>query len=262
MKRASVGTLRVVYDDVGPGEPALLLLPGWCEPRTGFGPLLERAAPRRRTISFDWRGHGESDRPGADFGAADLVENALAVLEASGVRRIVPVSISHAGWIALELRRRLGAGVERLVLLDWIVPDPPPSFLAALEGLREPRRWEETRSRLFSMWLGGSVDPALVRHVRSEMGAHPFEMWARAAREIAAAYAREGRPLATLSELSPPLPTLHLYAQPTEAGYLDAQESFASRNPWIRVTRLEGKTHFPVLETPDAVAEAIEAFLS
>ncbi len=35
----------VAFDDVGEGEPALLMLPGWCSNRTAFRPLLAPASP-------------------------------------------------------------------------------------------------------------------------------------------------------------------------------------------------------------------------
>jgi hypothetical protein len=41
------------------------------------------------------------------------------VIEASQAQHVVPVALSHAGWVAIELRRRLGALIPKLVLLDW-----------------------------------------------------------------------------------------------------------------------------------------------
>jgi hypothetical protein len=43
-----------------------------------------------------------STGPG-DFGLPDLVEDALAVVVASGAPTVVPVAVSHAGWVAIEL---------------------------------------------------------------------------------------------------------------------------------------------------------------
>lgn len=73
--------MRISYDDHGRGEPALLCLPGWCGSRRIFEPLADRCATRRRVLALDWRGHGQSETPAADFGTSDLVEDALAALE-------------------------------------------------------------------------------------------------------------------------------------------------------------------------------------
>src|SRR5438067_13606462 len=102
----------------------------------------------------------------------------------------------------------------------------------------------------------------MVAHfVRQEMGTYGFAMWARAGREILAAYTRAGSPLKALAELSPPVPTLHLYSQPADPGYLAAQEAFAAEHPWFHVRRLPARSHFPMLEVPEMVATEIEQFV-
>ena len=68
-------------------------------------------------------------------------------------------------------------------------------------------------------------------------------MWARAGRESAGAYAREGSPLESLSPLKPSVPVMHLYAQPEAPGYLAAQQSFAAGHPWFHVRRLKARSH-------------------
>jgi len=94
------------------------------------------------------------------------------------------------------------------------------------------------------------------------MGSYGFDMWARAGREIAAAYAREGNPLQALAALNPPVPVLHLYAQPDDPGYLQAQHAFAASYPWFHVQKLAAHSHFPMFEVPEAMAQAIEEFVA
>jgi pimeloyl-ACP methyl ester carboxylesterase len=254
--------LRISYDDTGQGEPALLFLPGWCGSREVFTPLAERCSTGRRTLALDWRGHGQSERTAGNFGVTDLVNDAQAVITASGAERVVPVALAHAGWVAIEMRRRLRELVPKLVLLDWIVLDAPSPFLEALQGLQDPRRWEQTREQLFAMWLHGLDIPALTRYVREDMGSYDFDMWARAGREIRAAYIQAGSPLRALSTLVPPASVLHLYAQPEDPGYLAAQQSFAGEHPWFSVRKLEARSHFPMFELPEAMVEAIEGFVA
>lgn len=257
----SQGT-RISYDDLGRGEPALLFMPGWCGSRRVFDALAASCATRRRVLALDWRGHGRSQAPGADFGAKDLVGDARSVIEASGAQSIVPVALSHAGWIAIELRRALGAKVAKVVLLDWIILEAPPPFLGALQALQDPAQWQQTREQLFSMWIHGLDIPELSRYVREDMGSYGFDMWARAGRDIGAAYARAASPLQALAALSPAVPVLHLYAQPEDPGYLAAQQSFGAAHPWFAVRKLQARSHFPLLEAPDEVSAAIEQFIA
>jgi pimeloyl-ACP methyl ester carboxylesterase len=253
---------HIAYDDAGQGEPALLFLPGWASDHTQVDPTAHLSAAHRRVLVLDWRGHGRSERPSADFGYDELVEDALTVIAASGAQRVVPVAQAHAGWVAIELCRRLGARIPKLVLTSWIVLDPPPPFLAAIGAMQDPAQWQEARDRVFATWLAGVTDPDTIRFVREVMGSYGFETWARAGREITAAYARYGTPLAALAALDPPVPTLHLYGQPPDSGYLAAQEAFAAEHPWFRVRRLAAHSHFPTIEAPAEVAMAIEAFVA
>jgi pimeloyl-ACP methyl ester carboxylesterase len=135
-----------------------------------------------------------------------------------------------------------------------------PPFMGALEAMQDNARWRDTVEQLFSVWLSGA--PAWVgTHIRKEMGSHGFEDWARAGREVVATYAHEGNPLQALSELSPPVPVLHVYAQPDAPEYLSTQESFARDHPWFAVRRLQAVSHFPMLEVPDETAGAIREFI-
>lgn len=173
--------LRIRYDDRGEGAPALLCMPGWCSNRAAFSSLLARCSKHRRALALDWRGHGHSEKPPGDYTAQDLLQDALAVIEASGSREIVPVSLSHAGWIAIELRRRLGPRIPKLVLIDWITMPAPPVFVEALKGLQSPESWVEIRNQLLSMWLDKADDPDVIRYVREEMGTCDFSMAPRGA---------------------------------------------------------------------------------
>jgi pimeloyl-ACP methyl ester carboxylesterase len=253
--------IQIRYDDIGSGEPALLLLPGWSSSRRVFAPLLAPLSTGHRVLAVDWRGHGESTRNVPDFGFPQLVEDALAVVKASGARAVVPVAVSHAGWAAIDLRKELGDRVPKVVFLDWIILDPPPPFLDALTALQAESAWRGVRDRLFSMWLANTGNEALARFLSTDMGEYDFAMWARAGREIGTAYRQNGNPLKALSQLRPPVPTLHVYAQPDDPAYLEAQESFAKENPWFHVVKLRARTHFPMFEVPMDLANAINSFV-
>jgi pimeloyl-ACP methyl ester carboxylesterase len=255
-------THDLAYSDVGSGDPALLCLPGWCGGREVFDPLLASAGRSRRALSVDWPGHGASRRADADFGSADLVQDTLALVDVLGLTRVVPVALSHAGWIALELRRALGAErVPAVVLMDWMPLGTPSGFMDALGALQNPVAWTQVRAALFEMW-GAGVDSPVVHDYIATMGAYEFDMWSRAGREIARSFDAQPMPLAAFAALGEECPTLHLYAQPRDEGYLAAQEGFAAEHDWFQVRRLDATSHFPCLEVPDAIAAAIDAFLA
>jgi pimeloyl-ACP methyl ester carboxylesterase len=257
--------MEISYDDRGHGDPALLCLPGWCGDRSVFAPLLDSLATRRRTLALDWRGHGDSERDVADFGSPQLVEDAVHVIEAADAGPVIPVALAHAGWVAIELRRRLGAErVPAIVLIDWMVLGTPPGFGDALVGLQDSHAWQDVRAALFGMWTTGVDSPAVLGYV-SSMAEYGYAHWSRAGREIAASFDREGTPLTALQALAgggEPCPTLHAYAQPEDPGVLAAQEAYAAAHPWFTVRRLPARSHFPTLEIPEAMADIIDDFVA
>ncbi len=136
MARVVSDATSIIYDDRGQGEPALLLLPGWCANRSVFRDLAPRCSVHRRSLALDWRGHGDSGPPSGDFGDEGLVEDALAVIRATGVQEVVPLALAHAGWVAIQLRRQLGAQIPKLL-------PAPPVFLDGECGRLSTggRRW-------------------------------------------------------------------------------------------------------------------------
>lgn len=258
----TTSAVSIAFDDRGRGDPALLCLPGWCVDRTAFEDFVRTCSRTRRTLALDWRGHGQSDPADGDFGETALVDDAEAVIRESGAHRIVPVALAHSGWVAIELRRRLRERVQAIVLVDWLVLDPPPPFIAALAALQDPGKWQATREQLFGMWLHGVDDPNIIRLVQDVMGSYGADMWARAGREIGTAYRREGSPLKALAALDPPVPVLHLYAQPEDPGFLQAQDAFAAAHSWFTVRKLSARSHFPTVEVPADMATAIESFIA
>ena len=131
---------RIAFDDVGVSRPldrpVRVFLPGWCGPRL-FGIRLAAQPIGRRALAIDLRGHGASASGPGDFGYPELLD-APACARRRGRptghsgRRCTPggrPSICAAAW---------PSRVPRRVLLDWMVPGPPPPFAAALAGLQHP----------------------------------------------------------------------------------------------------------------------------
>ena len=253
---------RTGYDDLGTGAPTLLLLPGWCGDRDVFDTTAAHLARQRRVLVCDLRGHGGNADQVDDFDSAQQVDDLVALLDGTGVDRVVPVALSHAGWHGIELRRRLGAErVPGLVLLDWMVLGTPPGFTDALAGLQDADTWQDVRAALFGMWTDGVDSPAVHRYVDG-MAGYGFDHWRRAGREIAASFATSGTPLEALARLDDACPTLHLYAQPADDDYLAEQRAAGAELGWFEVERLEACSHFPMLEVPGAVARHVERFVA
>jgi pimeloyl-ACP methyl ester carboxylesterase len=250
------------YDDLGNGDPTLVLIPGWCGDRDVFDAMAASLAEHHRVLVCDLRGHGGNAHQTGDFDSEQQLDDLVALIDECGADQVVPVTLSHAGWFGIGLRRRLGSErVAGLVLVDWMVLGTPPGFTDALGGLQDPQAWQDVRGALFGMWTDGVDSPAVHRYVGC-MGGYGYDHWRRAGREIAASFAVHGTPLHALAGLDAPPPTLHLYAQPRDDGYLAAQQEAASRLEWFHVVRLEAQSHFPMLEDPATVTSHVARFAS
>jgi pimeloyl-ACP methyl ester carboxylesterase len=250
-------TLGLGVDDLGEGEPALLLLTGWCSSRERWAKAAPLLAEHRRVVSFEWRGHGESRAAAGDFGTAEMVQDALSVIDAAGVETVIPCSASHSGWVAIELRRRLGKRVPAIVHLDWMVQEPSGAYMDLISELQDPDRWPHARDTLFDIWRAREKSEAIDAAIEV-MRCQSAEMWMRSGREIEASYRRAGSPLRALSAFPAVPAVMHLYGQPATPEYLDAQQRFAKEHAWYSVCRLDARTHFSMIEAPAEVASVIE----
>src|SRR5215212_9743190 len=258
--------IQIYYDGTGEGEPTILCLPGFANDHTIFEPLVERLSTDHRVLVMDWRGHGESQAPDGDFGFAEMAGDAVAVIRDSGARSVIPIGQGQLPWVGVELRRRLGERVPKMVASSWPVISArgnplAPRFLAAMEALQDEARWREAAEQVVTMFVSGAPASVQTQIQNQMLESHAYEMWSRAGREISAMFAQEGDPLTALSKLSPPVDVLHVYAQPPAPEYLSTQESFARDHPWFHVRRLKGASQFPTLEVPDETAAVVREFI-
>ncbi|MBD6620464.1 alpha/beta hydrolase [Komarekiella sp. 'clone 1'] len=260
---------KLAFDDIGTGSPALLLFPGWCADRGILAALMEVESKKRRVINIDLLGHNESWCPESDFSSEDIVCETIKLVDSLNIDEFVTVSVAHAGWIAIELRRRLVHRVSKMVFLEWIIIEPPEIFFETLAKMQKPEEWQSSRDALFAAWSLG--DPNLVKPFLRFMANYDFDMWARAGREIGKSYREFGSALRSLETLAPSPTVLNiysstqiknLYSQPDDTKYFEAQQVFANKYSWYHIYRSTAKSHLPSVEVTQEIANAIESFLS
>ena len=248
---------RIYWEDVGAGEPTLVLCHGaggnhavWYQQVPVFG-------RHRRVISWDQRGFGRSTaRGGAN--RPDLAMRDLgAVLAARGVAAPFDlVGQSMGGWAALGFAVREPARVRKLVLADTPGGIMTPELAAALRGL-------------------GSAPLAPA----GELGRHPALGASLVARDPARAYLYQllgafGEP--EVAKIAPALfgtvvPDGRLAALAGRVLFVVGAEdalfppaairASAAKIPGARVVEIEGAGHSPYFEQPEAWNRAVSDFL-
>ncbi len=252
------------YQDIGSGPLTLVLLPGWCEPKTVFEPFIALAAERYRVISIDWRGHGLSSKAaGMSLAADDLLEDVRQLLTALRLDNVITLSVAHASWLAVALAEALPQRVRGMVFLDWIMTQPEPAFFTAVSRMQQPQQWLGGARRLVRLLAGrdkpcsGQTPPG----GRDGAGGLPALACRRRGH-------RTGLPAIRLAAATPggderaaAVPAYLLVGSPRRLSA--AAAGIAAEQPFFSVVRLgEARTHLGILERPDAVLWAVEDFLA
>ena len=98
--------------------PALLLIHGVGNNSTAWEPVHAKLAQRFTVIAPDLLGHGESDKPRADYSLAAFANGTRELLAALDIDRVTVVGHSFGGGIAMQFAYQHPQLVERIVLVS------------------------------------------------------------------------------------------------------------------------------------------------
>ena len=107
--------IKVYYEEQGSGEPLLLIM-GFTVSSIGWHWNIPGFAQHFRTIAFDNRGVGRSDKPDVPYSMAMFADDTVGVLDALGIERAHVFGISMGGMIAQEFTLRYPQRVKTLTL--------------------------------------------------------------------------------------------------------------------------------------------------
>ena len=174
-ERVDLNGVSTWYDDVGEGDPVVLLHGGMSD-STGWGFQAPALAERYRVLTFDRRGHGKTPDTIAPFSYDAMADETVAFLETvvGGAARLV--GWSDGGIVALLVSMRrpdlvprqvlIGANFHHDGLLDAaeLGDDPSSEHVAVYKMLYEanaidPEHWPTFFAKTSAMW---SREPTLV----------------------------------------------------------------------------------------------------
>jgi pimeloyl-ACP methyl ester carboxylesterase len=104
---------RIAYQLEGDGPP-LVLLAGQANSHHWWDAV--RGDFSRRTITLDWRGTGDSDRPDVVYSTQGFADDVVAVLDAAGIESADVYGTSMGGRVAQWLAIRCPERIRALVL--------------------------------------------------------------------------------------------------------------------------------------------------
>ena len=231
--RARLNGIGIEYQDGGAG-PAVLLGHGYSATGRMWDGQRATLGDRYRIVSWDMRGHGQSESPAdpAQYSVAVTVADMRALLQHCGIERAVVGGLSLGGYVALAFYLAHPEMVRALVICD-----SGPGYRNAEARAAWNRRAHERAAELERRGLEALANRS--REMREAMGHHrSAQGLAHAARGM---LAQEGSQvidaLATIR-----VPTLVVVGDQDEP-FLAPSEYMAKKIPGARLEVIPGAGH-------------------
>ncbi|TCP56900.1 pimeloyl-ACP methyl ester carboxylesterase [Tamaricihabitans halophyticus] len=252
---AADGT-RIAYQLGGSGPP-LLLLAGQANSHRWWSSVRADFEAERQTVTMDYRGTGDSDKPDSPYSTPGFAEDAIAVLDQLGIERADVYGTSMGGrvaqWIAIQYPDR----VRRLVL-----------GCTAPGGKHSVERGPAVRRAL------ASSDPTEAERALRELmynpawlAAHPGPHWTLGDPEMPP-HARQGHLRASAKhdawDALPQItaPTLVLHGAADELNPAANGQLLAERIPTAQLRLIPGGRHAYFEEFREIASKAVLDFLA
>jgi pimeloyl-ACP methyl ester carboxylesterase len=250
MATAKLNGVEVYYEDHGSGYP-VVLMHGYGSTSAMWQEQVKPLSERYRLITFDMRGHGNTDSPEdqAEYSEATTVEDLAALLRHLGVEQAVIGGLSLGGYMSLGFNLAHPEMVKALILCD------------TGPGYRNPKSregWNETafkRAERFEELgldaLGRSPEVEAVRKShRSAAGL------AKAARGMLAQF--DSRVIESLEGVT--VPTLIIVGA-NDTPFLAGTDYMESKIPNAKKVVIPDAGHASNIDQPEAFNQAVLSFL-
>jgi len=246
--------VRLAYKTVGDGPRNLLLLHGWGGSANSWNGFIKALDPLKfRSIAYDIRGHGDSDKVTTGFTDERFARDALAVADAANARKFTSVGFSMSGRFVQYLPLLSPERVEGMVIIAGApasameLPEQVISDWAARAGDRE-------KLREIPVMFAVNPDPTLLDEYADDAAKASRNALEASLRMLLTSFEEriKGRSQAT--------PTLVLAGRADTLLGPDVQRAIVANYPGNRVVELDCG-HELLVEKPDEAARRIAEFV-
>lgn len=263
MPKAETNGIITFYEDRGQGQAVVLIHGHSIDLRLWDYQLPALLAAGYRVIRYDVRGHGRSDAPPSGYTWEDYTADLGALLDHLKLERAHLVGLSMGGGIALQFALDFPQRTLSLVLIDSALPGftYSPQFSAQIGELVAAVRKEGPRPALERLWLAHPFFDGVRRFpdrfalLRDIILSYPAADY----REGATPADYEPRVASRLPEIR--APALVVVGERDIDDFRLIADVLAENLPNARKLVLPDCGHVPPVEAPEALNEAIIAFL-
>ncbi len=260
----SIGNISVSFDIVGSGPRPLLFLHGWLMSKESWYPLLKHLPMQNYTAYLvDVRGFGDTDKPLEGYSIQDYARDTIRLIRRWNILPVTLIGHSFGGAGSLFIAAKVRHYVNALVVLDTFPGGGAPSVslitkrhLQRVEKLI--RRTPEHRQPeiLNRIWL-----QAFYRVPDPEVIAKQKEAIQKITRHVLEQTLHTN--LTTdIDRLLPRILCPTLVIRGEHDRMLAADSEPLRRIPGAHFVKISSAGHYPMLESPTQVAQAIHSFLA
>ncbi|HVO16361.1 MAG TPA: alpha/beta hydrolase [Alphaproteobacteria bacterium] len=249
------GIATTLYGGANVGRARVVLVHSLAMDHIFWRPVAERLASQAAVLTYDARGHGESDKPTGPYSTAQFAQDLLGLLDHFKWPSAVVAGASMGGCIALDFAATHPARALGLGLIDttaWYGPDARQQWaerarraqdagLGTLVGFQIERWFGEE----FRKAHPGAVQRAVDTFLRNDVDAYAASCAMLGACDLRAALPKVKAPTAVLVGAED-------YATPVAMA-----EALAHGIAGARLVVLPGARHFTPIEKPDAIADEL-----
>ncbi len=247
-------TLKVTIEGVG--RP-LLFVHGWAASQRFWKYQVSHFSKRFQVITYDLRGHGDSDKPKKGYHVSDHVQDLREIIDGLSIKEPVLIGHSLGGMIALQYVLENPKRVPVLLLVGTS-PNPVPSRSRSLQLsmlsliIRISRSWAGniTKNQLFAP----DPDPGLVEWVNAESLRTPTRVVLKCLKAL-----KEFNVLDRLSEIS--IPTALIRGQFDSAVDAEQLNNMLQLMPQAEYFEVANAGHDCMLEQASQFNRIAEEFL-
>ena len=256
---------KIAYDDAGQG-PLVVMVPGLGDLRAEYRFLAPRLVEAGyRVVTVDLRGHGQSSTGWSDYASSAIGADVVALVDElnAGPATLVGTSMGAAAvaWAAAEKPE----AISGTVLIGPFVRDVPPSSWIA--GVAQTAMIKLALWGPWGEWAWGQVYGTFYGDKPADFEAYRATLVANLAEEgrmdalrgMIAASKKDVE--VRLAEVKAPVLVVMGTKDPDFADP-KAEADLVAGLLRGRVVMVEGAGHYPQVEQPDAVANAIRAIVA
>jgi pimeloyl-ACP methyl ester carboxylesterase len=264
---------RAIYRVAGSG-PAVVLIHGMLNSSSHWHGVARRLAPHHTVIAPDLIGHGDSAAPRGDYSLGAHAASIRDLLAAIGVERATIVGHSLGGGVAMQFFYQFPERVERLALVSsgglgrevspMLRTAALPGTAALLSLTIHPRllaavRTAGTRMRERGMQSGAYLQ-AIARALHPLRSADAREAFLQTLRSVIDVHGQRVSANDRLYLLEA-IPTLIVWGERDHTIPIEHGRAAQRAIPGSRLRTLPAAAHFPNLEDPEGLSDALLEFI-